>query len=48
MRTTQHRIKSNSSLRAKTWDLLPGEVKNNIFNSVFKNKIGKYFPEQCL
>ena len=48
MRTTQHGIKSNSSLIAKTWDLLLEEVKNNIFHSIFKDKIGKYFPEKCL
>ena len=47
IRTTQYGIESVSSLGAKLWNLLPGEIKNSSSLTVFKNKIRNWIPEKC-
>ena len=42
IRTTHYGIETISNLGAKIWDLLPEEIKNAFFLSVFKTKIKKW------
>ena len=35
------------NLGAKSYDLLPGEIKNSSPLSILKNKIRKWIPEKC-
>ena len=46
VQTTQYGIESVSTLGAKLWNLLPGQVKNSSSLTVFKNKIGEWAPKK--
>ena len=46
IRTPHYGIEKISNLGAKTWDLLPEEIKNASL-SVFKTKIKKWIPKKC-
>ena len=46
IRTTQIGIESVSNLGAKSWNLLPGKIKNNSSLIVFRNKIRNWIPEK--
>ena len=39
VQTTQYGIESAPNLGAKSWNLLPGEIRNSSSMTVFKNKI---------
>ena len=47
IRNTQYEFERLSNLRAKLWNLLPGEIKDSSSLTVFKNKIRKCIPEKC-
>ena len=47
IRTIQYGIESVLNLGAKLWNLLPGEIKDSSFLTVFKNKIRKWSLERC-
>ena len=47
IQTTQYTIDRNSNLGTKFCHLLPGEIRNSSWLSVFKIKIGKWIPEKC-
>ena len=47
IRTTHYGIETTSNLGAKTWDLLPEEIKNASSLFVFKTKITKWIPKKC-
>ena len=47
IQTTKYGIESVPNLGAKLWNLLPSEIKNSSYLTVFKLEFRKWTPEKC-